>query len=719
MVQTSVHDREKRGPWDDALARLRRYRRRALFLVPEKLAAWARQDFATVGLWTPVAIGVGAGVYFGLKTEPHWAAGLAALFLGFMLALRPGRMRIAAAALAFVALGFVAAQIRTAIAAAPILERELPIRLISGKLVSIEEGAGGRRLLVALDGIEGVAPANLPARARVTWRGADFAASPGDHITLRAGLGPPPPPAAPGAFDFARQLYFQQIGAVGYAVTPPTVDGTALKKRGERLAAFIEAERLSLMRRITKAAPGEGGAIIAAVVTGKREAVSERSEAALRDAGLAHLLAISGLHMGLATGLVFFSVRLGLAAIEPLALHFPIKKWAAAAALASGAFYLVLSGSSWSARRAFIMAAIFFIAILVNRRALSLRNVAVAATIILLTTPEALFHPGFQMSFAAVTALIAGYEWWSARDRRDRDMTLGGQAKRYAAGLAATDLIAATATAPFALYHFHRVALYSLPANMAAMPIMAFWIMPVAVLALALAPFGLDGWAWSLAAMGMEAILWIAREVSSLKGAVSFAPQWPLAMLTVMTFGGLLFCLARSPLRLLGLAAIPAAILMALAVEAPQLYVAASGQNAGYIPADSRGEIYVYSRRRDRFSVGVWEEAAGFDPAVVESSPMTDAGRCDGGGCVIAIPDGGALAVSEAPADLAEECARADLVVAFYPVSAADWKACKAVLIDKRSVWRHGAHAVRFSRNGDIRIKTAADYRGRRPWTGD
>ncbi len=717
MVQTSIPAAEPalKGGLD---GRLRALWRRAAHVAPEHLKAWAKTEIAGLGLWSPVAIGAGAGFYFGLKTEPHWMLGAGALVAALVVTLRVSRLRRVSAGLALAALGFTAADFRTAYVEAPALSRELTIRPVSGKLLSIEESARARRLVIALDAIEGVAPEALPARARVTWRGAEFEASPGDRITLRAGLSPPPPPAAPGGFDFARRLYFQKIGAVGFAVSPPVVDAADPGTETRYIADAIEKARTALKRRIIDVTGNEGGAIVAAVVTGKRDGVSEESEAALRDAGLAHLLAISGLHMGLATGLIFFTVRLGLAAIEPLALRFPIKKWAAAAALLSGLFYLILSGSSWSARRAFIMAAIFFAAILVDRRALSLRNVAIAATIILLTTPEALFHPGFQMSFAAVTALIAGYEWWTARVSERRSHTLGARVRRYAAGLAATDTLAAVATAPFALYHFNRVAIYSLPANMAAMPLMGFWIMPAAIVALLLSPFGLDAWAWRLSAGGMEAILTIAREVSSLRGAVSLTPQWPLVMLLAMTIGGLWLCLLRSPLRLLGLAALPLALLIAQFVHAPQIFVAASGRNAGVVPPGAEATLYVYSKRRDKFSAGVWAEVSGFDPGATALNAMAEAGRCDPDGCVMELPESRVAAFVEAPAALAEDCARADLVVAFFPASAADWKACKAKLIDRRSVWRRGAHAIRFDKNGAPQVTTVGDFRGRRPWTG-
>lgn len=711
----SVNSADHVWPPGIAPARAKVLWRRAQHVFPNRVREWISQDAGGGAVWAPVAIGVGAGVYFGLKSEPFWLIGPLAMVMLAVAALCAPRGRSLAGALFLAALGFAAADLRTARIEAPVLQRDLSIRDVTGRIVAVEDRIDDQRFTIALTAIDGLEAETLPQKARVTWRGDRSDVSPGDIITLRAGLRPPPPPASPGTFDFARRLYFQQIGAVGFAVSmPQVIDQPALGVK-QRLSADIETLRENLARRITAAAPGAGGAIVAAVVTGKRDSITPESEAALRDAGLAHLLAISGLHMGLATGLIFFAVRGGLAAIEPLALNYPIKKWAAAAALLSGLAYLILSGGGWSARRAFIMTAIIFSAILADRRALSLRNVAIAAVIILLMTPEALFHPGFQMSFAAVTALIAAYEWLSRSADPFRSFTIVARLRRYAIGLMITDIIAALATATYALYHFNRVALYSLPANVLAMPLMGFWIMPAAVIGLLLTPLGLDAWAWRLSATGMETVLAIATEVSSWPGAVSLTPQWPLTAMLALTIGGLWLCLARSPLRLAGLAAIPAAALLAPAAKPPQLFVAASGLNAGVVMGEETPTLAVYSTRRDRFAASVWQESIGLEPSRESVAAISSIGDCDGGGCIAEI-NGTRIAFIETGELLAEDCARADIVVAFFPVSGRDWRSCKAMLIDRRSIWRRGAHAV-WIKNGDIRLKTVAETRGARPWT--
>ncbi len=688
------------------------------------LCAWARRDAPRLALWTPVAIGLGAGVFFALKADPvSWAAPLfgLAFLVAAVRAAGPARRVFQAAALA--ALGFCAADLRTHAVAAPTLADELKPRLVTGALVSLGEGPSARRLVIAVETIDGLAREETPERVRINWRGARFDARPGDRIALRAGLSPPPEPVAPGAFDFARLLYFQKIGAVGYAVSPPAPLEPRRPSEDAVLSARIETLRVALARRITAAAPGPGGAIVAAVVTGKREAIPESAEEALRDSGLAHLLAISGLHMGLATGLIFFTLRAGLALVEPLALRYPIKKWAAAAALGAGLFYLLLSGGGWSARRAFIMTSVVFAAIIADRRALSLRNVAIAASIILLSTPEALFQPGFQMSFAAVTALIAAYEWSNARADPDRSFSLAARFRRYAVGVAATDTIAGLATAPFGLYHFNRAAVYSLPANLAAMPLMAFWIMPAAVVGLLLAPFGLDAPAWCLSAAGMDVVLSVSAHVSSRPGAVRFTAQWPPSALIVLTIGGLWFCLQTARWRWAGLAAAPAAALLIADARPPAIFIARAGDNVGVVAAGAGAPgLAVFDRRKSRFEQRAWREFAGLDPAGgpdgERAAALDEIARCDGYGCVVRLAPEIVLAVSSRPGDADADCARADIVVALYPVARRTFERCRARIVDRRAVWNGGAHAIWIDeRTRQPTIKAVADHRGTRPWT--
>lgn len=679
----------------------------------------AARDAGRLGLWAPAALGAGAALYLGLKAEPAAGLGPFAFLLAALIAARVERYRAAAIAAAFVALGFCAADFRAARVAAPVLAREIAFAGVEGRLLAIEESEKLRRLIIAVDHIEGVEAENTPARIRLSWRGAGFAALPGDRIALAASLSPPPQPVSPQGYDFARHLYFLGIGAVGFAYSPPAVAAEANPPAAARLAGAVERMRLALARRIIAATGGtDAGAIVAAVVTGKREAISDEAEAVFRDSGLTHLLSISGIHLSLATGIVFFALRALLAMIEPVAVRYPIKKWAAAAAILSGAAYLAMSGLAWPAQRSFLMTAIFYIAILFDRRALSLRNVAIAAAVIILIAPEAVANPGFQMSFAAVTALIAFYEWASARADPLRSFSLPARLGRYAKGVAATDVISSLATAPFALFHFNRAANFGLIANSVSIPLMAFWVMPVAILALLAIPVGADAPLWRLAAMGVEAMLALGGWTAGLPGAVTVFPKWPAAALPVFALGGLWLCLMTGPWRLGGLAALPAAALLIAASTPPQVHVSPSGENAAaVILHEGEQSLVVFDARKDRFAAGAWLEQAGLDERKISPLPMRRAGLCDAEACVAAIGEA-RVAFSDRRETLDDDCARARLVVALYPVTARERAGCVSALIDRRDVWNEGAHAATILRSGAVAIESVRDRRGVRAWSG-
>jgi competence protein ComEC len=683
------------------------------------LRASAARDAARLGLWAPAAIGVGAALYLGLAKEPPAILAPLALLAATVAAFRLERFRRAAVGAAFAALGFCAADFRAERVDAPILDRDIDYAQIDGRLLAVEESETLRRLIIAPDWIDGVDNERLPARLRLSWRGGPFEALPGERVSLTASLSPPPQPVAPGGYDFARHLYFLRIGAVGIAFSPPSAIVDDDPPATARVAGWIERMRLGLSRRIIAATRGtDAGAIVAAVVTGKREAVSDEAEAVFRDSGLTHLLSISGIHLSLATGIVFFALRAALALIEPVALRFPIKKWAAAAAILSGAAYLSMSGLAWPAQRAFLMTSIFYVAILFDRRALSLRNVAIAAVVILLLAPEAVANPGFQMSFAAVTALIAAYEWASARTDPNRSFSIPARFRRYAAGLAATDIISSLATAPFALFHFNRAANYGLIANSVSIPLMGFWVMPVAILALLAMPLGLDTPFWRFASAGVEIMLALGEWTAALPGAVTVFPKWPAAVLPAFALGGLWLCLMTGPWRLAGLAAVPVAVVMIAGHRGPQVFVTPSGENAAAVILHA-GErsLAVFDPRADRFAAGAYLEQAGLDERKEAPIPMVRAGLCDDEGCVAAI-GAAQVAFTDRPETLDDDCARAALVVTFYPVSRQERQGCAGALIDRGDVWREGAHAATILPSGNIVIESVRDRRGDRAWTG-
>ena len=327
---------------------------------------------------------------------------------------------------------------------------------------------------------------------------------PGLRVMTTAHLLPPSGPAEPGGFDFRRHAWFQGIGAVGYTRVPLLT----IAEAGGWQPMF--RARMALAGRVRDRLPGEPGAFAAAIMAGDRSAMAQDTLETLRTTNLAHLLAISGLHMGLLVGFVFAAFRLGLAAVPRIGLRLPAKKLSAALALVVAAGYLGLSGGNVATERAFVMAAVVLVAVMLDRRAISLRSVALAATILLVWQPEALLGPGFQMSFAATTALVAVY-----RLIRDAGLPLGPRWLRPVSAVAITSVVAGLATAPLAAAHFNLWSSYGLLANLPSMPLMGLVVMPAAVVSAMLMPLGLDGIPLWVMGRGLAAILWIAESVAA------------------------------------------------------------------------------------------------------------------------------------------------------------------------------------------------------------
>lgn len=530
-------------------------------------------------LWLPVALAIGDGLYFGLASEPPLSVGIAALAVT-LLALLAGRSRPfwpILLGLTLIALGFFAAEWRCRTVAAKMLEAPIRMMTLWGRVVEVEPVENGQRLLLdqlSGTGIEGV------QRVRVRLRNFDPVA-PGQRLRLRASLMPPPPPLVPGGYDFTRQAWFQRIGAVGYeighpVVLPPRPDPDPR----ERAALLLGRFRQFLSARINGAILAGGfppgiATVAASLVTGQRGPVPMPVLADYRDAGLAHILVIAGMHLSMVAGLVLVGLRLLLAAIPALALYFPIHKWTACGALLVTFCYLLISGAPVPTQRAFIMSGCALLAILLDRQPLSLRAISLAASILLLTQPESLCSASFQLSFAAVYGLIAGYEALGPRLAawRQHGHSFWRMPLLYIAGILLTTQIAASATAFYSLFHFNRYAVYSLLGNALAVPLVGFWVMPAALIAMLLLPFGLDGLAWQAMAAGLARVTDIARWVAHLPGATLSAPAMPPVSLLLFSLGAAWLILWRRRWRLYGLAPMAAAILLALIAPPPDLLV--------------------------------------------------------------------------------------------------------------------------------------------------
>ena len=421
---------------------------------------------------------------------------------------------------------------------------------------------------------------------------------------------------------------------------------------------------------------------------------------------------MSGYHMVIVAGVVFFVIRAGFALIPGFADRHPIKKWAALGALFAAAFYLLLSDAEVATQRAFIMTAVVLVAVMVDRSALTLRTIAVAALFVLLIAPQALVHPSFQMSFAATLALIAGYQNRLQWFRNAADTPLGARLALWGAreifGLVFASMLAGLATMPFAAYHFHRLAPYGVLANLLAMPIVSIYVMPAGLAALLAIPFGFDDFFWRQMGHGIGWMVGVAQWVAGLPGAVGHIPAFGIGPLLLGSAGLILVCLLRTPLRWSGAALIAAASLWAIRTPLPDVLISGDGQVIAI--RNAAGRLSVLKTGIDAFAVKDWL-AADADARTPKDPALAEGIRCDDVGCVGRLPDGRNVALSFNAEALAEDCERAALVVS--PRDAAI--VCKAMLID-RKVWR-STGALALTRNGkDFTIEAARPASHDRPW---
>lgn len=674
-------------------------------------------------LWSAVGFGLGIGIYFALPFEPPmWIGPSLAGVTGLAAVLsraRPAPLLISAGAVAIVAAGFAAAQVRAAMVATPLLERRIGPTIITGEIERFESLTNGSRIVIADVGVAELARAETPQRVRISLRGQQPAMKAGDTIRVRGVLMPLPAPSAPGAFDFQRQSFFQGLGAVGFAYGRATVTREA--RGSEGLPAAIARARQRIGERIDDHLKDATGAVAVALMTGERGAIPAPVMTAIRDSGLAHLLAISGLHMGLMAG-VLFAVSRGLLALVPtVALRYPIKKIAAVMAIAGAAAYAALTGANVPAQRALLMVGLVMLAVILDRRGLSMRGVAWAAIVILALSPESLVSVSFQLSFAAVVALIAVYEGVSELRRRRGDAPGSGPGRvaLYLGGVALTTLVAGAATAPFAAFHFNQFAGYGLAANLIAVPITALWVMPWAVAAFALMPFGLELLALAPMGWGIDLVIRVALAVSSWPGAVSRVPAMPGWSIVAITLGGLWLCLWQTAWRYAGIAMIAVGLAGLLTARPPDLLIDADGTLAAIRTAD--GNLTFSTLRANRFSREAWlrrysQSEEGLSWAAHGAS---DDGviACDSAGCVTEA-SGYVIALARRPEALADDCWMADIVLSLVPVE--DSCPRPRAIIDRVDLWRDGAHAIwlsdRWLGHRRITIKSVNAHRGERPW---
>ncbi len=665
--------------------------------------------------WLPVAFGLGIALYFAAEREPDWRAAAALAASCFLAAIFARARPVAFPVLLGIATltaGFAVATLHTMRIAHPVLRHAAWSVGITGVVELREERERTDRIVVRVKTLDGRRLDQAPERVRLSVR-KGTAPPIGSSVELKARLNTPLKPLRPGGYDFARDLYFQRIGASGFALSAiKKIESTEPPTFWLRYATAISGLRDAIDARIRATIPGDAGAIASALITGKRDAISSAVNDAMFISSLGHVLSISGYHMAVVAGAVFFFVRALLALVPALVLRRPIKKWAAVAALIAAAFYLLLSGAEVATQRAFIMTAIVLAGVLVDRAALTMRTLAVAALAVMIVAPQAVVHPSFQMSFAATLALVATYErgvpWLTASAETSRGARFALWGGRQVVMLMLASMVAGAATTLYAAYHFHRLAPYGVLANLLGMPIVSVWVMPAGLLALLAAPFGLDGPLWQLMGQGIDWMVAVAKFVAGLPGAVGRVTAFNLAPVLLGTLALILICLLRSPLRWTSVVPAALAILVAARTPLPDVLIGAEGEAVAVRGAS--GELSFMRRGSDTFAIRDWL-AADADARAVTDPTLTRGVTCDQVGCIGRLRDGKAVAFVLAAEAFEEDCGRAAVIVTQRTAP----PGCAATVVDRTVYPRTGALALYQTPEGWNMV--AAMPRGHeRPW---
>lgn len=676
-------------------------------------------------VWIPVAFGVGIGGYFGLPSESGVYAALIPVVLSAPVLFWLHRRQflslswflafLAGAFLFTASCGFFAAKAGTILRGTPILQKSIGPVSVEGDVESVEAlgGKDGSRVVLSRLSIENLSHDATPRKIRLRFK-KDQGLKAGERVSTLAKIEAPSQAVLPGAYDFRRHLFFEGIGGVGFSYTSAQVIRESVPGGA---GLFFEKARHVIDEKIAGRAGEVSAGIMSALVTGTRGAIADEDNDAMRDSGLYHLLSISGSHVSMVAGILFFFSRFLMACFPWVALHWPIKKIAAIMALSGSAFYVFLAGADVPALRALMVTGLVMLAIILDRSPFSLRLVAFSALVVLLNAPHSLVGVSFQMSFAAVAAIICFFDyirpWWMAWYAR---VGFVRKSMMYLLGVITTSIIAGTVTGLFSLYHFQTFSVYGVLSNMIAVPLMGGVIMPAAIVALMLMPFGLQGWALEIMEWGVVWMLAVAHWTAGLEGAVFHVAQWPPATFFLMVCGIVLFLLWTGWRgKGLALALICAGLITAGFARQPDVMVSGSGKLVAV--RDEGGELFFSSGRKERFVAENWLRLAGREgekPRTfkAQASPVL----CDDDGCRVEIK-GKKVAFVHTPRAFYEDCGWADLVVADIPLSG---RKCAAtpVVIDLYDALDNGAHAVYLGEDG-VEVRSVGEEIGERAWTGD
>ena len=680
----------------------------------EKLERLLEKERDQLPLWLPVALGCGIAAWFNLASPSWWLAFICLCASVGLFAVMRGRESRTESALfwfcLFAALSCGLIWLRSFQVAAPVLERPV-VTIFNAEIERVEPVLA--RDMVRLVLVTGE-DSQLPPRVRVNvpLEKATTELQNGAVIQLRARLMPPAMPALPGAYDFSERAWFSGLGATGQTlgdikILRPADPLFALSSYRQRLSAHVQSQM-----------PGAAGAIGATLATGDRGAIDEADAEAMRRSGLAHLLSISGLHVTAVVGAVYLLVLKLLALFPPLALRFRLPIVAAACAALAAVGYTLMTGAQVPTIRACVAALLVLVALMMGRSAITLRMVAAGALFVLIFWPESLVGPSFQLSFAAVTAIIALHDHPRIKGLvMLREEHLLRRAGRFVFSLFLTGLVVEIALMPIALYHFHKAGLYGALANIIAIPLTTFVIMPLEALALWLDGVGLGAPIWWLCGKALGSLIALAHFVSSRPGAVTMLPSMPVTAFGLVLSGGLWLCLWRERWRYLGLLPVSLGALMITANRAPDIYITGDGRHVGI--RDDRGELAMLRTGGGDFIRDIMLENAGVDGESQALEDWPDA-QCNADSCLARLSGGGRKWVLLATRSshyisalaLSAACRRADIVVSDRRLPAS----CQPrwIKADRNLLSRVGGMTIDLEKQ---KILTALQWTGRHQWT--
>ncbi len=697
-------------------------------------------------LWFPVILAFGIGLYFSLPVEPpsfYVYSITAALFLGCGLSfIYKFKFRYFLFVLSIFAAGFLAAKVRISLLDVEILKIKQKSVLVRGQVVSAQiNSKGGLSIIIDKVKLTFKNKSNrriqeFSAKIKMLVRRFDKIPKTGNIIEVFAILNPPPMPSYPDGFHYGQYLWFKGIGATGFSLSKIKVISESVQH------GTINSIRSNIHERILRASNSaetkindkaeiispeneqrlnrkRSYAVASALITGMRGAIDKSDYEAMRNAGLAHVLAISGLHMGLLCGAVFFISRLLLTSFGSAALFFSTKKYAAIIAMIAGAIYLFLSGMGVPSMRAYIMVLIMLSGILFNRKSISLRIIAIAATVILIFSPEALLSVSFQMSFAAVIGLVFFYEKYGDRFFSKKDSKYGFISKIFYYFLATifTALIAEIAIAPIVIYHFNHLPIYGIIANLLVMPIITFWIMPFLLLTLLLLPFGLEHISLLPMCEGIEMMLNIAHYISNQPSSTIYVPKLNPLSFYIIIISALWFLLWKEKWRIIGVATFFIGIGLNLNAKKPDILL--DPKALYFAVTNNKQELFVSSLRLSKRIQNEWADLY----SGIKLKKWTDRDeswiKCDKLSCIYRIKDHVIAFVKNENA-LHEDCENADIVIGLIPIEIKCQK--PKLVIDKWDIYNNGSYAIFLSSNKrkDINNFTFTNSRiavGKRPWS--